>query len=231
MASGFGAEGLEAELAAQLATEGVYAPMPSMVDAMAAMSAMSEDGAGAGAGAPAPPPAAAAQQQQQQVDPKMIAKWPSLYCCYVNASLSEARGRRVPLSVCAGCENPSIHDLIEAAIALGYNSPGAGLVLENTKRHPRDPWMPGRLRVRLRLDNGMPTMPGIGTKRELLAAIAAKIPTLPGRLQRLNELAHMRAEYERRNAAALKGQKGKVVKAAAEGAAQTGGAAGKKGRK
>ena len=41
----------------------------------------------------------------------------------------------------------------------------------------------------------------------------------------------MRAEYERRNAAALKGQKGKVVKAAAEGAAQTGGAAGKKGRK
>ena len=201
-------------MAAQLATEGVYAPMPSMEEmiskmgeAKAGAGADAMAAAGTGGGAGAPPPAAPVA-----IDAKLLKTFVCLYTCYYNASLSERKGRRLPVASCV--QSPHPYDLAEAAAALGFR----GIAVEG-KRHPCDPWANGRVRVQLVLPGGALAVPGIASKCALLQRTAALLPTLPGRHARLAEYERMREEGLRRQSAAAKGQTAKAKAPAASAAA------------
>ncbi len=88
--------------------------------------------------------------------------------------------------------------------------------------------MPGRVRICLLKPDGTPVVAQYKTKLQLLAGIARVLPNLALRRDRLAQLDAMRRDIEKKNAAAMRANKGRVVKAAAESAAQTGGAAAKK---
>ena len=97
-------------------------------------------------------------------------KWKTLYTTYFNKSLSIKEGRRLPVEKCV--ENPNIN-----MIAMAMNELKIKGIIEPTRKHPRDYFNIGRLKVKLVGDNGEPLHPSIGTdKRKLMNAIADKFP-------------------------------------------------------
>ena len=79
-----------------------------------------------------------------------VKKWKSIYTTYFDAKLSIKEGRRVGVDKCA--ENPNIHMLGMALAMLNIR-----YVLEPLKRHPRDYWGSGRIKVELVDDAGRAT--------------------------------------------------------------------------
>lgn len=65
----------------------------------------------------------------------------------------------------------------------GYPREG-GIVIEPRKRHPRDFFSEGRIRIRLKDEEGKPVVEGITNKKQLLEALAKHIPSTPGRESR-----------------------------------------------
>ena len=104
------------------------------------------------------------------VTPEEVKKWRTIYTTYFDSTLSIQDGRRVGLDKC--CENPNVHMLSMALdlIKIRY-------VIEPLKRHPRDYWANGRIKVEVVDSAGRPTNTAIGTsKRKLFNAIADKMP-------------------------------------------------------
>lgn len=64
---------------------------------------------------------------------------------------------------------------------MGAGFPPETILLENMKRHPRDFFAEGRVRVKIRNEDGTPTVPAVPTKMKALEAIGKFIPTLPAR--------------------------------------------------
>jgi len=118
--------------------------------------------------------------------------WPA----YLEASYTEAQGRRVARAAAAGCDGVTVLDVLDAGVALGF--PPGTLWLEGAKRYPRADFPlreqnPGRARFWLRARaGGAPTVPGIETKAQLLAALARTIPPLASRAARR---AHAAAQH------------------------------------
>jgi len=78
-------------------------------------------------------------------------------------------------------------DLAEAAVSVGI--PGrTNVMLEENRRHPRDFFGQGRIRVNLFKEDGSPVVPGITNKAKFLVALAAAIPKLPNRIPRLEAI-------------------------------------------
>ncbi|KAI9199466.1 signal recognition particle, SRP19 subunit [Polychytrium aggregatum] len=105
------------------------------------------------------------QQQLQQPSAEEIKNWVSIYPVNIDADKSMAGGRRVPKAVAVA--EPSIVYMFAAAQAL--NLP---CMVENDKRHPRDPFAFGRLRVCLKDPQGHPVRAAIPNKIKLLSEIA-----------------------------------------------------------
>jgi hypothetical protein len=122
----------DAELAAQLALEGVYDDEPPDMESLAA--AMAGAGGpggmgGMGASAPQPPRAAALVPAPSAVapsgppppiDPAKIKTWTCIYPCYLNPDKKPKEGRRLPLSKIAGCNDPHVMEIAHAAATLGF---------------------------------------------------------------------------------------------------------------
>lgn len=70
-----------------------------------------------------------------------------IYPTYLNGARSIAEGRRVPREACP--TNPTLRDIVETAAKLGLR-----MVVEVNKRHPRDPFTLGRVRVELKKEDG-----------------------------------------------------------------------------
>ena len=101
---------------------------------------------------------------------EQVKKWKSVYTTYFNSALSLKEGRRVHQDKC--CENPNINMLKMAVDRLGLRS-----VIEPFKKHPRDFWGHGRLKIELVDGSGRPVNSSIGTsKRKLFEAIGNMIP-------------------------------------------------------
>ncbi|PRW57351.1 signal recognition particle 19 kDa -like [Chlorella sorokiniana] len=141
-----------------------------------------------------------------------------IYPNYIDSRKTVAQGRRIPKELAA--ESPNAIEIYECIIN--------GLKLEaeaEMKCYPRDWMVPGRVRVKLRNDDGSPVNPDIPSRRALLIKVAELVPRHPGRANR--------------KPGALAGpQAAAAAAAAAAGAAagpskqqQTGGSKKKKGRK
>ncbi|KAA0162643.1 hypothetical protein FNF27_07772 [Cafeteria roenbergensis] len=115
--------------------------------------------------------------------PKDLKSWSVIYPCYVDSSKKCAEGRKISKAKCEGCDAPHPLDLAEAALLAGYPREG-GIVIEPRKRHPRDFFSEGRIRIRLKDEEGKPVVEGITTKQQLLEALAKHIPSTPGRESR-----------------------------------------------
>ena len=98
-----------------------------------------------------------------------VKKWRSIYTTYFNNTFSIKEGRRVAAD--KGSPNPNINMLGFAVQKLGLR-----YVLEPLKKHPRDFWMVGRIKVELTDSAGRPTHKTIKNKKQLLNAIADQIP-------------------------------------------------------
>jgi signal recognition particle subunit SRP19 len=102
----------------------------------------------------APPPTAPPSQPQPLISrettnapPPESKTWAMLYPIYFDVSASRNCGRRV--SVKRAVENPLAHKIAEACTDLGLST-----VFEPGKTHPKDWANPGRVRVRLREEEG-----------------------------------------------------------------------------
>ena len=163
-----------------------------------------------------------------------------IYPAYLESTYTVAQGRRVSKSACAGCTEINVFDVLDGAIACGFSpvppAPNTlpSVLVEQVPRLPStDPILNhpfdkgGRVRIRLRADDGTPLVAGIESKEELLRAIARVIPGLDSRRMRnaqkaADREAHMRRiEEERaRQARALPAPQLKEAAAAGGGASK-----------
>ncbi|KAJ3130539.1 signal recognition particle subunit [Nowakowskiella sp. JEL0407] len=118
----------------------------------------------------APPPPT---QRVNQLDPKLAMQmktWVCVYPVYIDSTKTMSEGRRVPKDI--GISEPVIMFMAEAVRTLQLNC-----IAEMSKRHPRDPFTFGRLRVQIKFDSeagdaaGQAVRPNITSKKELLLAI------------------------------------------------------------
>ena len=105
------------------------------------------------------------------MDGHEVKNWKSVYTTYFDKSLSLKQGRRVAAALCL--EKPNIHLIQFACETLKLKS-----MVEPVKKHPRDFFNHGRLKVMLIDDKtGQECHPEIGTcKRRLLQKIAEVFP-------------------------------------------------------
>lgn len=200
-------------------------------------------GAGGGPGGPRMVQMTPEQFSAQQAQLKAMCKkqrYLMLYPAYLESSYTVAQGRRVSKSACAGCTDVNVLDVMDGAVACGFSPvPPAphtlpAVLLEQMPRLPcTDPMLNhpydkgGRVRIRLRADDGTPLVAGIESKEALLLAIARVIPSLDSRRMRnaqkaADREAHMRRiEEERaRQARALPAPQLKEAAAAGGGASK-----------
>ena len=97
-------------------------------------------------------------------------KWRTIYTTYFNKDLTIKEGRRVPKEKCVS--NPNVN-----LIGMAMNELGVKGIIELTRKHPRDIWGLGRIKVKMVNENGEPIHKEYGTdKRKLMNAIADKFP-------------------------------------------------------
>jgi len=108
---------------------------------------------------------AAAKQSQpkQEGEPEgpKTSNWPIVWPVYIDSKKTYKQGRRLPLSKCVSTPTPQ--ELGEAAKSLGLT-----YVVELNKCYPRDFFLVGRLRVKLKNEDGTFVHPEIHTKEQLM---------------------------------------------------------------
>ena len=101
-------------------------------------------------------------------------KWRTIYTTYFNKDLTIKEGRRLPKEKCVS--NPNVNLIGMAMNELNVNIKVKGII-ELTRKHPRDYFGLGRIKVKMINENGEAIHPEYGTdKRKLMNAIADKFP-------------------------------------------------------
>ncbi|KAJ2742133.1 signal recognition particle subunit [Coemansia sp. BCRC 34301] len=101
-------------------------------------------------------------------DDSQYKRWICLYPLYFDKSRSVEKGRRVPLVL--AIDSPHARQLSVAVKEVGFN-----VCYEPNKSHPSDFFTPGRVRVQLFNDAGMPMRQDIKTRKELMRQVAVKM--------------------------------------------------------
>ncbi|KAJ2157173.1 signal recognition particle subunit [Coemansia sp. RSA 552] len=104
-------------------------------------------------------------------DPGQFKRWICLYPLYFNRGVSVPKGRRVPLELAVA--DPHGRQLSMAVKEAGFN-----VCYEPNKRHPRDFFTPGRVRVKVFDDDGSPMNRDVTSRKELIMRVAAKMATV-----------------------------------------------------
>lgn len=116
-----------------------------------------------------------------------------IYPNYLDNRKTVAEGRRIPKEL--ACEAPNALEILDCVTK--------GLKLEaeaEMKSYSRDWMVPGRVRVKLRNDDGSPVNPDIPSRRALLVKVAELVPRHPGRVN--GRPAAVAAAAEKQQAAA-----------------------------
>jgi len=102
-----------------------------------------------------------------------------IYPCYINKNFTIAQGRRLKKELCA--DTPTIEEM--AFVVQRLNIP---CNIEHMKKHPRDFWNRGRLKVKIQGRDG-PINPKASNKNELLGLIAQFVPKAREEIVRMRE--------------------------------------------
>ncbi|KAJ2000752.1 signal recognition particle subunit [Coemansia thaxteri] len=101
-------------------------------------------------------------------DASQFKKWICLYPLYFDKSRSVEKGRKVPLAL--AIDSPHGRQLSVAVKEVGFN-----VCYEPNKSHPSDFFTPGRVRVQLFSDAGVPLRQDISTRKELMRKVAVQM--------------------------------------------------------
>ena len=93
--------------------------------------------------------------------------WISIYPCYINSARKLEEGRRLPKTLC--CPNPHIQQM---AMVCRMMEPKIQAVMEVAPMHPRDFFSRGRLRVKLKNEDGTIANPAFTSKRAVMQHLA-----------------------------------------------------------
>ncbi|KAJ3080146.1 hypothetical protein HK102_003265 [Quaeritorhiza haematococci] len=122
----------------------------------------------------------AASFKRVNMDPALaqtMKKWVCVYPVYIDAGKTMSEGRRIPKELAV--KEPAAVYMAESLRHLGLMG-----ALEADKRHPRDPFTFGRIRVQLRTPDGRLCNPAVTNKRELLVRMAALLPQVEADLKK-----------------------------------------------
>jgi signal recognition particle subunit SRP19 len=131
-----------------------------------------------------------------------------IYPSYLDSSKTLKQGRRIGKE--HAVDTPTVSDISQALQSLGLKH-----VLQPHKGYSRDPYTlwdnPGRVKVEPSpkitiLEDGDDDHPSGNAKRRLLLEIASRIPSLPSRIQRLEEQAADQKAAEEKEAQKQKQQ-------------------------
>ena len=134
--------------------------------------------------------------------------WISIYPCYINAVRKLEEGRRLPKAQC--CPNPHIQQM---AMVCRMMEPKLQAIMEVAPMHPRDFFSRGRLRVKLKNDDGTFANPAFTSKKAVMQHLAQHAMKI--RLQRPptpKTKAMVKAEKAAAGGGAGGGKKGKKKK-------------------
>ncbi|OJD34571.1 signal recognition particle protein [Diplodia corticola] len=118
-------------------------------------------------------PNAAAQRAAQAEMQEKSKSWQCIYPVYFDASRTHAEGRRVSKELAV--PNPLARELVDAVAALGLTQ----VVFEPGKTHPKDWSNPGRVRVLIKKEGGVPVHPNVKNKHHLYNLVAAYLKEHP----------------------------------------------------
>ncbi|CAM9286083.1 unnamed protein product [Pylaiella littoralis] len=141
---------------------------------------------------------------------KLIVIWPN----NIDSSRTIKKGRRIPKA--SGCPSPTVEDMSQVLEFLQLWH-----AVEPYKAYPREPWVLGRVRVRLSDEDGVPWNPEVPDRPSLMKKMGELMPNLKSRKDRITK--------ERRDKEAL--AKAEKEKAAAAVAAASQANVKKKGKK
>ena len=131
-----------------------------------------------------------------RVEPDM-AQWNTIWPNYINAKKDRDEGRRLVASKCV--DDPIVNDIAEVCRHFKLDC-----CIEAYKMYPRD-WIcypPGRVRVRLKNDDGTPCSSDVPNKKALLLQCGELIPKLASRKQRIKMAEeHMKRQQQAQTAA------------------------------
>ncbi|KAJ0092743.1 hypothetical protein Patl1_24780 [Pistacia atlantica] len=106
-----------------------------------------------------------------------IKKWVVIYPVYLNSKKTIAEGRRI--SVSKACENPNCVEIGDCC-----NHLKIPYAIEIDKAYPRDFMQRGRVRVKLRREDGTFYNPAISSRKQLMLHVAELVPRHPGRTKK-----------------------------------------------
>ncbi|EME29488.1 Signal recognition particle 19 kDa protein [Galdieria sulphuraria] len=78
----------------------------------------------------------------QKTTPSYAKRWICIYPVYIDASCSLFQGRKISKHLCS--DTPSAEEIAKSCEQLGFET-----LLESDKKHPRDNFRKGRIRVHL----------------------------------------------------------------------------------
>lgn len=99
-----------------------------------------------------------------------------IYPAYIDKNITVAAGRRVPKT--KACEDPNVKEICDCCTG--------ALKLKadfEYKHYSRQWWVPGRVRVQLKNDDGSPCNPQIPDRKTLFLRVAELVPHHPMRSQ------------------------------------------------
>eukprot|EP01084_Bolivina_argentea_P201048 343711_1 len=126
-------------------------------------------------------------------------RYHTLYPSFINSHKTKAQGRRIPRE--AACNDPIFQEMSVVCQMLKLWH-----VIEPHRCYSREPYVRGRIRVRIFLPDGSLANPAIETKIKLLMTMGKLIPTLPCRRERLEREAIEQKDAEKDKALAAKQQ-------------------------
>ncbi|XP_044499662.1 signal recognition particle 19 kDa protein [Mangifera indica] len=106
-----------------------------------------------------------------------IKKWVVIYPVYLNSKKTIAEGRRI--SVSKACENPNCVEIGDCCnyLKIPY-------AIEIDKAYPRDFMQRGRVRVKLKKEDGTFYNPAVTCRKQLMLHVAELVPRHPGRTKK-----------------------------------------------
>mmetsp|Transcript_12592 Transcript_12592/g.35376 ORF Transcript_12592/g.35376 Transcript_12592/m.35376 type:complete len:150 (-) Transcript_12592:649-1098(-) len=102
-----------------------------------------------------------------------------IYPSYINKKLKISEGRRIPVT--KACEDPTAQEIFDSVT----RDLKLQAELEANKCYSRDFWVVGRVRVKLKNDDGTLVKPDIPNRKVLMEMVAERVAKITGRSKRV----------------------------------------------
>ncbi|KAK4526919.1 hypothetical protein GAYE_SCF29G4838 [Galdieria yellowstonensis] len=105
--------------------------------------------------------------EDRSTTPEYAKRWICIYPVYIDATCSLFQGRKISKHLCS--ESPNVEEIASSCSQLGFK-----ILVEPNKKHPRDHFRKGRVRVNLYQDEHrtVAVVPNIEKRKQLWAKVS-----------------------------------------------------------